>query len=153
MAQTLPRLRMNLEFMPSPVEDRPGLLIRDAYGYSDAVLIIPPPLVHCLECFDGEQTEFELRQRLVEITGQLDVTGIKDHLLEALGNSGFLHDEIFEELREAKHKQFQDAEVREPAHAGSGYPDDCNEARRTLAEYLRSEERRVGKECRSRWAR
>jgi AmmeMemoRadiSam system protein B len=127
---------MNLEFMPSPVEDRPGLLIRDAYGYSDAVLIIPPPLVHCLECFDGEQTDLELRQRLVEITGQLDVSGIKDHLLEALGNSGFLHNEIFEELREAKHKQFQDSEVREPAHAGSGYPDDCDAARRTLAEYL-----------------
>ena len=42
MAQPLPRLRMDLDFMPSPVEDRPGLLIRDSYGYSDAVMIIPP---------------------------------------------------------------------------------------------------------------
>ena len=49
MSQPLPRLRMTLEFMPSPVEDRPGLLIRDSFGYSDAMLIIPPPLVEVLE--------------------------------------------------------------------------------------------------------
>ena len=45
MSQTLPRLRMNLDFMPSPVQERPGLLIRDSFRYSDATLIIPPPLV------------------------------------------------------------------------------------------------------------
>jgi MEMO1 family protein len=69
MAQPLPRLRMNLDFMPSPVEDRPGLLIRDTYGYSEAVLIIPPELVQCLGCFDGEQTSLDLRQLLVRMTG------------------------------------------------------------------------------------
>ena len=30
MSQLLPRLRMNLDFMPSPVENKPGLLIRDS---------------------------------------------------------------------------------------------------------------------------
>ena len=77
MAEPLPRLRMDLDFMPSPVEDKPGLLIRDSYGYSDAVMIIPPPLVQCLACFDGEQTSLDLRQLLVRMTGELDVSAME----------------------------------------------------------------------------
>src|SRR5215210_951443 len=136
MSQPLPRLRMNLEFMPSPVEDRPGLLIRDSYGYSDAILIIPPPLVHCLECFDGQQTDLELRQRLVEITGELDVSGIQNHFKETLAQAGFLHDDLFNELRDARHKEFADSDIREPSHAGSAYPEDRLEVAKTLAEYM-----------------
>jgi hypothetical protein len=136
MSQPLPRLRMNLEFMPSPIEDRPGLLIRDSYGYSDAILIIPPPLVHCLECFDGQQTDLELRQRLVEITGELDVSAIQKHFKETLAQAGFLHDALFDELREARHRDFAESEVREPSHAGTAYPEDQAEAGKTLAEYM-----------------
>jgi AmmeMemoRadiSam system protein B len=127
---------MNLDFMPSPVEDRPGLLIRDSYGYSDAILIVPPPLVACLECFDGEQTEADLRALLVRITGDLEVSPIIDQLREALTNAGFLHDEVYDRLREARHEAFAQAEVREAAHAGTAYPDDTTEARTLLANYL-----------------
>ena len=41
----LARLRPDLDFFPSPVEDKPGLVIRDPFHYSDATLIIPPALV------------------------------------------------------------------------------------------------------------
>jgi AmmeMemoRadiSam system protein B len=136
MSQPLPRLRMNLDFMPSPVEDRPGLLIRDSYGYSDAVLIIPPVLVRCLECFDGDQTELELRQRLVEITGDLDVSVLLHHLVNTLAQAGFLHDEIFEKLRETKHQEFADSKQRNAAHAGTGYPAEQEPLSRTLSEYM-----------------
>src|SRR3982751_4930189 len=98
MAELLPRLRMDLDFMPSPVEDKPGLLIRDSYGYSDAVMIIPPPLVQCLTCFDGEQTSLDLRKLLVQMTGELDVGALESHLREALSSAGFLHDEIYDRL-------------------------------------------------------
>ena len=73
MSQILPRLRMDLDFMPSPVPDRPGLLIRDPYHYSDATLIIPSVLVECLQFFDGEREELELRSHLVRLTGDLRV--------------------------------------------------------------------------------
>ncbi|HYZ83780.1 MAG TPA: AmmeMemoRadiSam system protein B [Bryobacteraceae bacterium] len=136
MAQPLPRLRMNLDFMPSPLEDRPGLLIRDSYGYSESTLIIPPPLVSCLECFDGEQTELELRAELVRITGELDVSRIESHLIETLERAGFLENETYERMREARHRAFAEQASREPAHAGTGYPDDLEEARQTLSEYM-----------------
>ena len=43
----LAALRRDLDLRPSPVPDRPGLLVRDPFRYSDVVLIIPPP------CFAG----------------------------------------------------------------------------------------------------
>lgn len=136
MAQTLSRLRMDLDFMPSPVEDRPGLLIRDSYGFSDVTLIVPPPVVPCLECFDGEQTDLDLRRRLVEITGELDVGEFQTHLTESLSNAGFLVDEVYARLRETRRREFAEAGVRHPAHAGSAYPDDRAEVREVLNEYL-----------------
>jgi hypothetical protein len=70
--------------MPSPLADRPGLMIRDPYRYSEAVIIVPPPLVECLQCFDGRQTDLDLRAILVQITGDLEVGDLEENLVEAL---------------------------------------------------------------------
>ena len=132
----LPRLRGDLDFMPSPVEDRPGLLIRDSFKYSDAVLIIPPPLVECLRCFDGSQTPLDLRQTLVRITGDLQVGEIENQLIDVLSRSGFLEDETFARMKAESHRAFAESAVREPAHAGSGYPDDPEALRGTMKEWM-----------------
>jgi len=136
MAGTLPRLRLDLDFMPSPLEDRPGLLVRDPMHYSPAMLVIPPFLVRCLELFDGESTEADLRERLVRLTGQLDVGDVLRHLVEALGSAGFLEDETFEELKNARRKAFADSPQRIPAHAGSAYPDQPGDLRSTMDEWM-----------------
>ena len=136
MAASLPRLRLNLDFMPSPVEDRPGLMIRDPYQFSDITLIVPPALVPCLECFDGEQTDLDMRQVLVRTTGQLDVSDVGTHLTQALSESGFLEDETFGRMREDRQRAFEQSPVREPVHAGSGYPDEIGELRSTLDNYM-----------------
>lgn len=137
---------MNLDFMPSPLEDRPGLLIRDNYQYSDATLIIPPVLVQCLQCFDGTQTELDLRKMLVQLTGELDVSSLENHLVDTLSRAGFLENEIFQQLKEARHKEFADAPFRDPVHAGSAYPADPSEVRSTLAGYLQGADHAMGKE-------
>lgn len=133
----LPRLRANLDFMPSPVEDRPGLLIRDSWGYSDSVLIVPPELVQCLALFDGEQTDNDLRAILVRLSGQLDVSPIMDQLRGALSQAGFLEDEVYFELRETRQREFASSAVREPAHAGTAYPDQQDGLRTTLLDYMK----------------
>ncbi len=122
--------------MPSPVEERPGLLIRDSFRYSDAVLIIPPPLVQALSCLDGKHTERDLRERLYEITGQLEVSQVADHLMEVLSQSGFLQDETFEQLREKRQRDFAESPVREPVHAGTAYPQDENELQSVMQRYM-----------------
>src|ERR1051326_2535371 len=137
MPHQLPRLRLGLDFMPSPDPDRPGLLIRDHYRFSDTMLLIPPPLVACLACFDGEQTELDLRQDLVRATGEIQVGELEKHLVGSLSSAGFLEDEVFERLRQEKLKEFADAPKREASHAGSAYPDEPEEARAQLSDFMK----------------
>ena len=127
---------MSLEFLPSPSPEHPGLFIRDPYRYSDAMLIIPPPLVECLECFDGQQTGLDLRAALVRITGSLDVSGIQQNLADTLSVSGFLEDEAFERMRDERQRTFAAAAVREPVHAGSAYPAETEALRETMRRYM-----------------
>jgi AmmeMemoRadiSam system protein B len=128
---------MNLDFMPSPIEDRPGLLIRDPFRYSDATLVVPPALVGCLECFDGERTDLDLRAALVRITGDFQVGELEQHLIDSLSQAGFLEDDRFQQLRQACHEEFARQERRQPSHSGSAYPAAPDELRTTLDEYLK----------------
>jgi hypothetical protein len=122
--------------MPSPLDDRPGLIIRDPFHFSDATLIIPPALVPCLEFFDGVQSELDLRAFLVRATGDLDVGGLVQHLHETLSTAGFLDDENFARLKNEAERAFAEAPVREPVHAGSGYPAEADALKQTLSEYM-----------------
>ncbi len=125
--------------MPSPSPEDPGLFIRDPYHYSDAMLIIPPPLVQCLECFDGSQTDLDLRALLTRITGRFDVSDIANHLTETLNKSGFLENDTFARMRSDKQREFAAQTVREPAHAGAAYPDDPAELREVMGEFMTTE--------------
>ena len=124
----LPRLRAGLDFIPSPFPDKPGLVIRDPFQFSDVTLIIPPPLVSCLTFYDGEQSSLDLRAHLTRATGSLESGEVEAHLTEALSNAGFLEDENFARRKAEAEKAFADAPHREPAHAGSGYPDEIGRA-------------------------
>jgi AmmeMemoRadiSam system protein B len=127
---------MTLDFMPSPSPEHPGVLIRDPYRFSDSMLVVPPGLVECLECFDGTQTDLDLRARLVKITGQLDLGGVDRDLIQTLSAAGFLEDQNFEQMAQARQREFAASPVREPAHAGSAYPEDPAEMREVLTEYM-----------------
>lgn len=127
---------MELDFMPSPAEDRPGLIIRDPFEFSDAVLIIPPALVRALACFDGEQDEAGLRQAIYDVTGELRSGELGEHLLRALDQAGFLENENFNQMRFARVREFQDASVREPCHAGSAYPETGAELQAWMSENM-----------------
>lgn len=135
----LPRLRASLDFLPSPMEDKPGLVIRDPFQFSDATLIIPPALIECLEFFDGQHSRLDLRAHLVRVTGDLSAGDVEGHLTGALSDAGFLEDETFARRRAETEGAFARAAVREPAHAGSGYPEEPGELRETLASYLDGE--------------
>jgi AmmeMemoRadiSam system protein B len=110
--------------MPSPDSTRPGLLIRDPYHYSDSTLLIPPILVECLECFDGVQTELDLRSELVRVTGEIQVGDIERQLYEALDQAGFLENDTYRSLRATREAEFAAETVREAIFAGNAYPDE-----------------------------
>ncbi len=136
MSNELPRLRLGLEFFPSQDPEQPGLLIRDPYRFSEAVLMIPAPLVEALACFDGEQTELDLRASLVHATGEIQVGELERHLVSTLSEAGFLDDEKFAAMRDERQREFLETPVREAAHAGSAYPEEAPAAREEIEGYL-----------------
>ncbi len=129
---------MNLDFMPSPSEEHPGLLIRDPYQFSDKTLIIPPPIVPVLEFFDGVSTRLDLHKALVDLTGDLQVSELAGHLSGALSQAGFLEDENYERMRNEVKAEFASAPTRLPSHAGAAYPDDPAELREVFGDYMKA---------------
>lgn len=136
MGTPLPALRHDLDLMPSPVPDRPGLLMRDPMRFSDAVLIIPPPLAACLSLFDGRTEEAAAKAVLVRATGDVRAGAVIEHMRESLSGAAFLRDDVYAARREQKERSFAEAEHRDPAHSGSAYPEEPAELERTLDAYL-----------------
>ncbi|MFL6353636.1 MAG: AmmeMemoRadiSam system protein B [Bryobacteraceae bacterium] len=124
MSAVLPRLRFNLDFMPSPDPARPGLFIRDPYHYSDATLLVPPILVQALQCFDGTQSTLDLRSELVRLTGEIQVGAIEKNLFDSLSEAGFLENDTYRGLKARREAEFEVDPKREAIFAGSAYPAD-----------------------------
>lgn len=136
MAVALPKLRLDLEFLPSPVPDRPGLLIRDPYRYSDSTLIVPPALTRGLRLLDGAHADVDLHDFLARISGRTDVSELGGQFLGALSEAGFLDDGVFQAMRQRRHDDFARADLREAIHAGGGYPAGPPELETTLRQWM-----------------
>lgn len=136
MGGTLAALRRNLEMVPSPLPDRPGLLVRDPFRYSEIVLVIPPAIVPCLAFFNGRYAEAQVREALLGLTADPRVGEFLGHLRETLSGAGFLEDEAFERMRAERHRDFAGAARRAAVHAGSAYPASAGPLREALAEYM-----------------
>jgi hypothetical protein len=132
----LSKLRSNLDFMISPVQDRPGLLIRDFFRYSDATLIVPPPLIPGLLLFDGTRTDLDLRDELTRSLGTSEIGDTVKQLIEALGRAGFLEDETYARLKLERCLAFTESPVRQAAHAGSAYPAEAGPLQDLMELYL-----------------
>jgi len=122
--------------MPSPMEDRPGLLMRDSFHYSEATLIMPPPLIGVLDLFDGKSTELDLHERLTRITGDLAVSGLAQHLIQTFDEAAFFDNETYARRKREKHAEFAGLAVREPAFAGGAYPAERGELTATFERYF-----------------
>jgi MEMO1 family protein len=132
----LPRLRSDLDVSRSAVADRPGLLIRDCFRYSDATLIIPPLLVPGLQCFDGKRTEVDLQAELTRSSGSPEIGSAAGQMVEALSTAGFLEDETYAKLKQTRLSAFAQSPVREAAQAGSAYPAEIEPLRREIEGYM-----------------
>ncbi len=137
MNKQLPRLRRGLDIFPSPVPENPGLLFRDPFLYTEEILIIPPLLTTALSFFDGESTVLDAQAYLSTLVGQLIPGEIIESMAEVLRQNSFLETEEFERSRAERHAEFAAAHARTPAHSGLSYPDQAEELRAMLDEYLR----------------
>jgi AmmeMemoRadiSam system protein B len=132
----LAALRSNLDLMPSPLADRPGLLVRDPFRYAEAMIVIPSALVPCLAFFNGRYLDREVSEALQRLTGDARVGDVMGHLARVLSEGGFLDDENFGRLRAERHRAFAEGPRRNAAHAGAAYPAEQAALRKTLDGYL-----------------
>jgi AmmeMemoRadiSam system protein B len=119
-------------------------VIRDSYNYSEAILVIPPIWVLALQCLDGEQTERDVQAVLMRRTGQKVPSDAIQTFVHALQSNGFLETGEFFAMREQRHREFRDAPVRLPAHAGQAYPEDAGGVQETMQRYFAGADQAVG---------
>jgi hypothetical protein len=137
MSNVLPALRRALDLIPSPDTERPGLIIRDPFQYTGAILLVPPAWVLALRYLDGEHTELDLQEGLARATGALVFSDDIREFVDVLRQQGFLETEEFYQLRERRHKEFREQRERAVSHAGTAYPEAASEIRTTFEEYFR----------------
>jgi AmmeMemoRadiSam system protein B len=136
VAGTLAALRRTLEMVPSPLPDRPGLLLRDPFRYSETMLVIPPAVVPCLAFFNGRYAEGQVKEALMGLTADPRIGEFLGHLRETLSGAGFLEDEAFARMRDERHREFAGAPRRAAVHAGSAYPASAGPLRQAMAQYM-----------------
>jgi MEMO1 family protein len=128
VSETLPRLRHGLDFLPSPIADSPGLILRDSFRYSQAVLLIPPAWVPALAFLDGSRTENDVQTYLTRASGgRLVLLEDIRRFVDALRGHGFLDSQEFYQLRDERHEEFRLAPERDAMHAGTAYAANAEE--------------------------
>ena len=100
------------------------------------MIIVPWALARCLDAFDGEHTDLDLREALVRETGELDVSDVQNHLAAALRDNAFLEDEVFEAARDARQREFAGQSQLFASHAGSAYPEEPDALAETMRGYI-----------------
>jgi AmmeMemoRadiSam system protein B len=125
MKELLPRLRAALDVMPSPMPDRPGIVLRDPFRYSEDTLLIPPAWVPLLSCLDGNHSELDAQAMLVRHGGgELVFSDDLRRFVDMLNSRGFLETEEFFAIQERRQAEFRASAERMPALAGGAYPED-----------------------------
>lgn len=123
MADWLPRLRGDVDVMPSPLPGQPGLLLRDPFLYTDHVLVIPPEWVAVLQCLDGAHSALDAQAILTRLAGgQIVAREEVEQFVSVLNEAGFIEGDELNELKARRHQEFRLAPIREATHAGSAYP-------------------------------
>ncbi len=130
-----PKLR-NVEFVPTSIGERQGLVLRDPFRYTDKILFVPREVVGIIQFFDGTKTYREIREEIFRRAGisvaEEDIKRVADEL----DDSYYLVSESFLKEKRRIDEDFFNSPVRVPSHAGAGYPADAEELKTELASYF-----------------
>src|SRR5918912_173633 len=135
MADERPRLR-DLEAFPVEQDGEKLIALRDPSGFTEKVVVLPPPLLDIVSLFDGEHTLDEIRTivstRHGEPLGADQIAAVADSLDE----HGFLDSARFAGRRRAIEDRWRRAPVRPAAHAGGAYAGDAGALARQIEAFF-----------------
>ncbi|MCB0711106.1 MAG: AmmeMemoRadiSam system protein B [Ignavibacteriae bacterium] len=128
----LPPLRHDLD----AVEIMPGIIrLYDDLGYTDSTVQLPIEIIDYLLYMDGKRTVLELAGHAAQAGFPFDSMKFLE-IVEILEEEGFLETETFQRQREELHHDYNSLTLRPAFHAGYAYPDDPDELRAMLDQYL-----------------
>lgn len=131
MSDQYPRLRP-VEAFPVVHGGRRLIALRDPAGYAQGILLLSPELVEIAALFDGHHTLLDVQVELTRRRGALVLRSEIEELLAALDAQGFMDSPVFTARRAAIDAAFRASPRRPAAHAGTAYPADPDELRRTI---------------------
>jgi len=131
VAEYLPRLR-HVDAFPVEHEGRPCLALRDPAGYTDAIVVLPQPLLEIVSLFDGEHSILDIQAAVMRRHGELLPRARLEAIADALDAQGFLDSARFAERRAAVDGAYLGAPSRPASHAGGAYPADPGDLRVTF---------------------
>lgn len=118
-----PRLRP-LEVIPTEQEGRRALILRDPLHLSEAVLVVPLPLVPVLQRMDGRHTPAMIREEIMA-AHRVDVPEANLRQIAAqLEEAHFLEGEGFDAWRRSVERAFVESPERPSFLAGKSYDAD-----------------------------
>ena len=115
-----PKLRP-VEAFPVEAQGKKGIALRDPAGFTDSVVVLPPPLLDIVSLFDGEHTLLDIQEVFMRRHGELLLTDRLAEISRTLDQHGFLESESFARRRAAIEARFRASPTRPAAHAGGAY--------------------------------
>ena len=116
----LPRLRA-VEAFPVDHEGQRAIALRDPAGFTEAVVVLPRPLLDIVSLFDGEHTLADVQAAVMRQHGQRVTAADIQSIAASLDEHGFLDSPRFAERVAAIENEFRAAPTRSAAHAGGAY--------------------------------
>ena len=93
-----PKLRP-VEAFPVEAQGKKGIALRDPAGFTDSVVVLPPPLLDIVSLFDGEHTLLDIQEMFMRRHGELLLTERIAEISQTLDEHGFLESESFARRR------------------------------------------------------
>jgi hypothetical protein len=131
-----PRLR-NVEAFPVDGTEGRGVALRDPSGYTDAILVLPVPLLDIVSLFDGEHSLGDIQEVILRRHGELVDSDRIGEVAQALDEHGFLDSARFAIRRAQIDDAFRASPSRPAAHAGGAYARDTSSLRAQMDAFFR----------------
>ena len=109
-------------------------MLRDTQGVTDATAAIPPALIPIVGRFDGTRTCEQIAREASRELGEEVPPNLVEKLARELDDALFLDGPRFRQALVKVQRDFADAAVRHPSHAGGAYYGEATELTRYLEE-------------------
>ena len=125
-----------VEAFPVEANGQKGLALRDPAGFTESVLVLPPPLLDIVSLFDGEHTLLDIQEMFMRRHGELLLTERLEEIVATLDEHGFLDSPNFARRRAAVETAFRASPSRPAVHAGSAYAAEADALRAQITGFF-----------------